>query len=161
MNANIRPMVRADVPRVYEIECACFRSPWSKASLAGELRNDVAHYHVYDCEGKVAGYAGMWVLYEEAHITNIAVVAEFRGRGFARALMLSMMETARRFGATSMTLEVRENNFIAQSLYKSLDFVQNGYRSRYYSDTGEGALLLWNTDIENTLNSAIHGREEE
>ena len=50
-----------------------------------------------------------------------------------------------------MTLEVRETNLAAQRLYSRLDFLQNGYRPRYYSDTGEGALLLWNMDIQRTL----------
>ncbi len=151
MDADIRPMTRRDVPNVHDIECICFRSPWSKMALLGELRNDVAHYHVLEQDGKIAGYAGMWVLFEEAHITNVAVLPEYRCRGNATRLMLSMMESASLLGATSMTLEVRENNLHAQHMYAKLDFAQNGYRPRYYSDTGEGALLLWNTDIQNTL----------
>ena len=120
-------------------------------ALLGELKNDVAHYHVLTQDGKLVGYAGMWVLFEEAHITNVAVLPQYRGRGLATRLMLSMMERASLLGATSMTLEVRENNLTAQRLYGRLGFSQNGYRPRYYSDTGEGALLLWNMDIQNTL----------
>ncbi len=150
MSAMVRHMTRHDVERVYEIECVCFRSPWSKNALAGELRNDVAHYHVLEEDGVLVGYAGMWVLFEEAHVTNVAVLPDFRRKGFARKLMLSMMESARSLGASKMTLEVRENNLAAQSLYRGLDFHQNGYRPRYYSDSGEGALLLWNENIEET-----------
>lgn len=151
MKVEIRPMTRQDVPAVHEVECACFRSPWSKTALLGELRNDVAHYHVLTEDDVIVGYAGMWVLFEEAHITNIGVLAAYRRKGYARKLMLSMMESAKLLGATSMTLEVRENNFGAQKLYEQLGFSQNGYRPRYYDDTGEGALLLWNTDIVKTL----------
>ena len=151
MSMSIRPMRKSDVSAVYEVECACFRSPWSKNSLAGELRNPVAHYHVLDIDGTVAGFAGMWVLFEEAHITNIGVLPEQRRNGYAFALMLSMMEHAQGLGATGMTLEVRETNFGAQKLYQRLGFAQNGYRPRYYEDTGEGAQLLWNTDIAATL----------
>ena len=151
MSELIRPMQRADVGRVHEIECACFSSPWSKMALLGELRNDVAHYHVLECDGVIAGYAGMWVLFDEAHITNIAVMREFRNRGCAERLMRSMMESALLLGATMMTLEVREHNETAQRLYARLDFIQNGFRPRYYQDSGEGALILWNTDIKKTL----------
>lgn len=147
----IRPMERRDVSDVHTIEVKCFSSPWSRSAIAGELKNDVAHYHVLEQGGVIMGYAGMWVLFEEAHITNVAVLPEYRGRGNGEKLMLSMMESALMLGASMMTLEVREHNEIAQNLYRKLDFVQNGYRPRYYQDTGEGALILWNRDIQNTL----------
>lgn len=151
MSVAVRPMTKADVNTVHEIDCVCFRSPWSKMALLGEFRNDVAHYHVAEADGRIAGYAGMWVLFEEAHITNLAVLPEFRRQGIAKEIMLSMMESALLFGATAMTLEVREHNEGAKNLYAQLGFLQNGFRPRYYSDTGEGALLLWNTDIRKTV----------
>lgn len=157
MNAIIRPMTRHDISQVHAIECVCFRTPWSKMALAGELRNDVARYLVIEDEGKLIGYAGMWVLFEEAHITNVAVMPAFRRNGLGKRLMLDMMACARRADAVAMTLEVRESNLGAQSLYETLDFEQNGFRPRYYSDTGEGALLLWNMNIEQTLKN--NGRE--
>lgn len=147
----IRPMTKRDVPRVHEIECACFRSPWSKMAFYGEFRNDVAHYLVIESDGVIVGYGGMWVLFEEAHLTNVAILAPYRRQGRGRRLLLAMMEHAAKFGAEKMTLEVRESNLTAQRLYAKLDFAQNGLRPRYYSDTGEDALLLWNMDIQKTL----------
>jgi len=148
----IRPMERADVSRVHEIECTCFRSPWSKLALLGELRNDVAHYLVMVAEdGVICGYGGMWVLFEEAHVTNVAIMPEYRGKGRGKRLMRAMMRHAVKRGAEKMTLEVRESNTVAQNLYAGLGFEQNGFRPGYYSDTGEGAKLLWNNDIQQTL----------
>lgn len=147
----IRPMERADVSRVHEIECTCFRSPWSKLALLGELRNDVAHYLVMEVDGIICGYGGMWVLFEEAHVTNVAIMPEYRGQGRGKRLMLAMMRHAVKRGAEKMTLEVRESNMVAQKLYAGLGFEQNGFRPGYYSDTGEGAKLLWNNDIQHTL----------
>ena len=147
----IRPMTRQDVPRVHEIECTCFRSPWSKLALLGELKNDVAHYLVMEVDGVICGYGGMWLLFEEAHVTNVAIMPEYRHRGRGRRLMLAMMDHAVKRGAEKMTLEVREGNAVAQHLYATLDFEQNGRRKRYYSDTGEDALLLWNNDIRQTI----------
>ena len=151
MDADIRPMERRDVSAVHGIECLCFSAPWSKLALLGELKNDVAHYHVMERDGAIIGYAGMWVLFDEAHVTNVAILPAFRGQGNGARLMRSMMESALLLGARMMTLEVREKNFTAQRLYARLGFTQNGYRPRYYSDTGEGALLLWNMDIQKTL----------
>ncbi len=151
MHEIIRPMQRQDVSRVHEIECASFLSPWSKLALLGELRNDVAHYLVMEADGVICGYGGMWVLFEEAHVTNVAIMTEYRHQGRGRRLMIAMMEHALVHGAEKMTLEVREGNMVAQRLYASLGFEQNGFRPRYYSDTGEGAKLLWNNNIKETI----------
>ena len=147
----IRPMERKDVNRVHEIECTCFRSPWSKLALAGELRNEVAHYLVMEADGVICGYGGMWLLFEEAHVTNVAIMPEYRGQGRGKRLMLAMMRHAIKRGAEKMTLEVREGNLVAQRLYAKLGFEQNGFRKGYYSETGEGALILWNEDIQQTI----------
>ena len=81
---RFRPMQKADVERVAELERICFRTPWSRAALAGELKNEVAHYLVGECGGRVIAYAGMWVMFDEAHITNVAVDPAFRRRGLGR-----------------------------------------------------------------------------
>ncbi len=148
---TVRPMTKRDVPRVYEIEVQSFRSPWSKLSLLGELHNDVARYYVGEEEGRVVGYGGMWLLFDEAHITNIAIAPEKRGEHLGRYLLYGMMQAAHERGAERMTLEVRETNRVAQNLYYSFDFEKQGFRKRYYEDTGEGAYLLWNDSMGETL----------
>ena len=137
-----RPMQKADVSRVAELERICFRSPWSEQSLAGELKNRIAHYRVGILQESIQAYAGMWVLYDEAHITNVAVAPEYRRMGYGRALMLEMFRTAILYGAGSMTLEVREGNVAALGLYRSFGFTQVGRRPRFYDDPTEDALLL-------------------
>ncbi|MEG1548196.1 MAG: ribosomal protein S18-alanine N-acetyltransferase [Clostridia bacterium] len=147
IEASFRPMQKHDLGRVAELERICFRSPWSERALAGELKNHIAHYCVAECDGSVIGYAGMWVMFDEAHITNVAIDPDFRHNGIGRALMKQMMHTALLHGATRMTLEVRESNALAQSLYFSMGFENAGRRRRYYSDTGEDAFILWNNDL--------------
>ena len=148
---TIRGMLRKDISRVYEIECVCFRSPWSKLSLLKELRNDLAYYRVMESEGTLIGYAGVWIIFEEAHVTNVAIMPEWRNRGYGEKLMRDLMRVSAEHGATCMTLEVREKNYTAQRLYGRLGFRQNGFRPRYYDDTGEGAILMWNMDIRSAL----------
>ncbi|MBR5804550.1 MAG: ribosomal protein S18-alanine N-acetyltransferase [Clostridia bacterium] len=147
----IREMKLQDIPAVYKIECECFRSPWSRYSLLKELTNEIAYYYVVEEDDRVVAYTGMWVLFDEAHVTNIAVTREYRRRGFAKMLMVRMMQQAVELGAEKMTLEVRESNAAAQKLYAGFGFYQNGFRPRYYEDTGEGALILWNDRIADTL----------
>ncbi len=146
----VRAMKKADVKSVYEIEVLSFRTPWSFRSLMGELKNRVAYYTVLEQDGEIIGYCGMWVLFEEAHITNIAIHPSFRGHGYGKQLLHASMRVAASFGAEMMTLEVREHNTVAQRMYDEMDFLQQGRRKRYYTDTGEDALLLWNRNILQT-----------
>lgn len=148
---TVRAMKKADVKAVYEIEVLSFRTPWSLRSLSGELSNKVAHYTVLELDGEIIGYCGMWVLFEEAHITNIAIHPAFRGNGYGKQLLHGAMRVAASFGAEMMTLEVRETNAVAQRMYDEMDFLQQGRRKRYYTDTGEDALLLWNRRILETI----------
>jgi hypothetical protein len=85
----------------------------------------------------------MWVLLDEAHVTNIAVREAFRGRGLGERLFREMMAVARMQGAKRMTLEVRVSNERAQRLYRKLGFEPSGVRPGYYTDNGEDALIMW------------------
>jgi len=152
---KFRPMGRGDVPAVAEIERICFRSPWTERMFLSELKNRLAHYHVVESEGKLIAYAGMWAFLDEAHITNVAVLPDYRRQGLGTKIMLWSMEAASRYKATKMTLEVRVSNLGAQAMYANVGFTVAGRRKRYYSDTGEDALVLWNEDIQKTL--AEHG----
>lgn len=139
-----RNMQRRDIARVHEIEKLSFTTPWSYASLLGELKNSAALYIVGHVDSLLCAYAGMWVLFDEAHITNVAVAPQMRGQGIGRAIMLEMMRAAYNTrGAAYMTLEVREKNHVAQNLYHSLGFKKEGVRPKYYTDTGEDGYILW------------------
>ena len=139
---EIRRMQKRDIPAVYEIECICFRSPWSKLSLLSELRNDVACYLVLTVDDRIVGYGGMWFIVDEAHVTNIAIAKAHRGRGLGKLLMETMLQFAADSGMAFMTLEVRRSNEVAQNLYRSHGFVDVGYRKRYYEDNHEDALIM-------------------
>lgn len=155
---TLRAMTRKDIAEVHRIEVLSFRSPWSKLSLMGELKNNVAHYVVAELDGELIGYCGMWVLFDEAHITNIAIAPEHRGRSYGKKMLLGAMEIAEHLGAIAMTLEVRETNTVAKNMYFGLGFEKQGFRKGYYSDTGEGALLLWNRNIPVAVknNACVH-----
>lgn len=156
-NITFREMTVPDIETVYGIECSCFTQPWSVESLINELtENDVAYYAVAEFDGRVIGYAGMWVVCEEAHMTNIAVDSAFRCRGAATGLIIHLMKKALDKHSNCITLEVRESNYNAQRIYYSLGFGYVGTRKKYYSDTGENALILWNKDIASTLERNEH-----
>jgi ribosomal-protein-alanine N-acetyltransferase len=139
-----RFMKEEDIDQVLEIEHASFTTPWSREAFYNELNmNKFAIYIVLEVDKKVVGYCGVWIVIDEAHVTNIAILPEYRGRKFGDALMQQLFEVARSMGAKSMTLEVRVTNYIAQSLYQKFGFQKGGLRKRYYTDNQEDALVMW------------------
>ncbi|WP_461202853.1 ribosomal protein S18-alanine N-acetyltransferase [Anoxybacillus sp. TBDG-1] len=144
MDVCFRFMTLQDLDRIVEIEQLSFTLPWSRSSFYQELTNNrYARYIVMEYDGQIIGYCGMWLVMDEAHITNIAVLPEFRGKKLGEALMKQAMALAREEGAQTMTLEVRVSNNVAQSLYRKLGFLNGGIRKRYYSDNQEDALVMW------------------
>lgn len=144
MNIAVRTMQPGDVDAVAAIEAISFSMPWSRESFAQELEeNDLAHYLVVEADGKVVGYAGMWIILDEAHVTNIAMLPEYRGLGLGEKLVSTLMEQARSLGAVCMTLEVRKSNAGAQRFYGRLGFIPRGLRRQYYTDTQEDAIIMW------------------
>lgn len=141
---TIRRMTLADVDQVHAIELATFPVPWSRQSLVDEMeRNVCARYLVaVDDAGSILAYAGAWIIFDEAHVTNVAVAQTHRGQGIGKQIMLALMQYAANLGADYLTLEVRRSNTVAQALYKKLGFVELAVRKRYYEDNGEDALLL-------------------
>ena len=139
----IRRMNRDDLDAVTAIEKATFATPWSRESFRQELeRNVAARYLVAETDSRVIGYAGAWVILDESHITNIAVLEAFRGRGIGKQLTQALLQYLSNLGACYATLEVRVSNERAQNLYKELGFINVGKRKRYYEDNGEDAFLM-------------------
>lgn len=147
MNENqayIRRMTIDDVEAVYRIEVESFKTPWSLDAFDNEIRkNQLAVYFVAVFEEEVIGYAGMWTVVDELHVTNVAVTPSFRGRGISKLLMDALFNYAHQMGFISITLEVRTNNAVAISLYEQYGFKALGVRKGYYQDTNEDALIMW------------------
>ncbi|MDA8189736.1 MAG: ribosomal protein S18-alanine N-acetyltransferase [Dehalococcoidales bacterium] len=96
---------------------------------------------------KLAGYAGLWLMLDEAHVTTIAVRPSLRGHGLGELLFVGLTDLAMALGARYMTLEVRVSNIVAQNLYKKYGFHEEGIRKRYYSDNSEDALIMWSEPL--------------
>ena len=141
---SVRRMTKADVKAVYAIETATFSVPWPETSFHHELEeNPAARYLVaVDEDDTVIAYAGAWMIFEEGHITNIAVREAFRGRGVGRVLTKALIQYAANLGVQYMTLEVRKSNMVAQNMYKQLGFEKLSVRKRYYPDNQEDAILM-------------------
>ena len=137
-----------DLPQVVRIEQESFHHPWSADYFRRELTfNRIARYMVICLMGTVVGYVGIWFIVGEVHITTIAVQFEHRRKGLGETLLISVIDQARDHGALFITLEVRASNQAARSLYGKYGFAEVGLRSRYYSETGEDAVIMSTGDI--------------
>jgi len=99
----------------------------------------------------VVGFAGIWIMADEAHITNIAMRELYRRRGVGELLLISIIDLATELNVRFITLEVRASNTAAQSLYHKYGFTQVGLRRGYYTDDGENAVLMTTENITSAL----------
>ncbi len=150
-------MTAEHVSSVWEIEKGSFSCPWSRESFEMELDNDHARYVIAKEGAEVVGYAGYWRIYDEAHVTNVAIRKDRRGKGYGKALMVRLMDLAAAEGVGAMTLEVRVTNLTARHLYDGLGFVIAGVRPGYYEDNGEDAVIMWNTSYFKDKAIGRHG----
>lgn len=139
----VRDLVSDDLDAILVMERLCFTIPWTRGMFDEELANERAQYLVATVDGTVAGYAGSWWIFDEGHITNVAVHPDQRRRGVGAALIRALLECGRIAGVRSFTLEVRRGNEAAIGLYESFGFHVDGVRRGYYEDTGEDALIMW------------------
>src|SRR5215208_6442128 len=94
-------------------------------------------------QSAIIGFAGMWLAFDEAHVTTIGVDPTHRSHGFGELLLLCIFDEAIARRANWLTLEVRVTNVAAQALYRKYGFTAHGTRKRYYSDNNEDALIMW------------------
>jgi len=135
------------IPAILEIEREANTAPWSEQAFINELDHPNGIFLVVRVDGEIAGYGGVWIVVDEAHITTIAVRPENRRQGLARKLMNELLTNAQKRGATCSTLEVRAGNEAAVKLYESLGYRTIATRRAYYPDNREDALVMWNYDL--------------
>ena len=128
---EIRPMNELDVPVVVAIERSSYQFPWSEGIFRDCLRVGYV-CRLVEIGSDIAGYGIMSIGAGEAHILNVCVRDDFRGRGVARRLMAYLIDRAGIAGMHEAFLEVRPSNTVAARLYYSMGFEQVGVRRGYY-----------------------------
>lgn len=132
-----------DISKMHAIEKASFPTPWSfDALFADAFLNGNTIYLVAEYCKDITAYGGMWLVLDEAHITNIAVKQDCRRMGIADKLLSYLVEMAVKNGATTMILEVRTSNSPALALYHKHGFHEVGIRKGYYSNPVEDAFIM-------------------
>jgi [ribosomal protein S18]-alanine N-acetyltransferase len=147
----IRDLAPGHIDGVMEIEGVSFPTPWSRRMFEEEIGRGFsdAIVAVGDPGGEVLGYAICWTVAEESHLLNIAVRPDARGAGLGGSLVRECIRRGARAlppfpppRARRIYLEVRRGNEPALRLYRREGFTFAGVRKRYYTDTGEDAIVL-------------------
>ena len=157
---HFRTLLPEDAEGVARVERENFPTPWSREDFWREASNDFACYIVALDDMEIIGFAGCWISFEEAQVTNIALTSAQRGRGLGKVLMAKLMRAAAERGAERMTLEVRPSNTPALRLYEGLGFAAIGVRKKYYQDNDEDAILMWHTKLKEFANERCAGETD-
>ena len=125
------------------MERQCFSVPWTREQLAAQLSDSM---HIFlaaeDENGRAVGYVGLMYVLDEGYISNVAVSPSRRREGIADMLLAELYARAKVKKLSFLTLEVRESNIPAQSLYKKHGYTEVGRRKGYYSLPKEDAVLM-------------------
>ena len=139
----LRPMQPRDVDAVLAVERSAFAVSWPATAFQNELtQNAMARYLVLDEGGEVAGFGGLWLMLDEAHVVTVAVRPERRRRGLGRLIVHGLMLLAESQGMELATLECRVSNLAARALYGCYGFYEVGLRHKYYPDNQEDAVIM-------------------
>lgn len=141
----IRKMQIDDVAGVMDVDTGSFPAPWTKSVYEQELiENDFAHYFVLVNEAEeIIGYVGLWIIFEDAQITNIAVHKDYRGKKIGEKLFGFALSYSYQQGAQKLSLEVRPSNVVAKTMYRKFGLQKGGIRKNYYPDNSEDAIVMW------------------
>ncbi|NIR50541.1 ribosomal protein S18-alanine N-acetyltransferase [candidate division KSB1 bacterium] len=135
-------MTEQDLNSVHGIERKSFRNPWSRQSIAREIRNPDSLTLVVEKDHFVVGYVICWCVCDEAHVGTLAVDSRFRRTKIGEKLLRQLTKDLTRKNINHVYLEVRHSNLAAQKLYKKFGFKVSGVRKNYYSKENEDALLM-------------------
>lgn len=139
---GIYKMKKTDVAAVAELERECFSSPWSEKALLDALESEVSLFLAAKTDAKTIGYIGVSAILDEAYVSNIAVTKSARRNGVGKALLNEAEKLCRERGCSFLSLEVRESNLPAVSLYERCGFSVCGKRKNFYTNPREDALIM-------------------
>lgn len=134
---------REQLDDILLMERQCFSVPWTLEQLAAQLSDSM---HIFlaaeDENGSAIGYVGLMYVLDEGYISNVAVSPSRRREGIADMLLAELYARAKEKKLSFLTLEVRESNIPARSLYKKHGYTEVGRRKGYYSLPKEDAVLM-------------------
>ena len=137
----IRQFTLGDEKGIAALEKECFSSPWSENAILESYNSDTKFF-VFEENETILGYAGLQTVLDEGYVTNIAVTKLARGRGIGKALINTLIDFGKDKKLAFISLEVRQSNIPAISLYTKCGFKDMGKRKNFYQNPIEDAKIL-------------------
>ena len=137
-----------DLEPLVRMERACFTHPWTPGQIEESLHSPargrvlVLRSPRIAEPGRLVAYCIHRIVLDELDICTLAVAEPWRRCGLGRWLLDRVLEMAERRGVRSAFLEVRQSNWAALELYRSVGFEIVGCRRGYYETPREDAFLL-------------------
>jgi ribosomal-protein-alanine N-acetyltransferase len=144
---SVVPMTEEHILEVARIEEESFSVPWSKNAFLESIKLEHSIFLTALYDGEIVGYIGMYKVFNDVDITNIAVSKEYRKKGVAKALMTEAFKRVKELGASGVMLEVRKTNLFAINLYEKFGFINIGIRKNFYEKPVEDAIIMWKKDL--------------
>lgn len=138
----IHPFTRKDIADAVNLEKSCFSNPWSKKAFEEALDNRNSCFFAAEQNGKFVGFAGLYSVFGEGYIYNIAVCDNCRGKGIGTALMQKLLDYSKEKGLEFLSLEVRYSNASAIKLYEKCGFKHTGIRKNFYDKPSEDGIIM-------------------
>ena len=136
----------SDIPTLIELEEMIFPCPWTYDMFEHEVYSDYSNFYIaFDKNGDAAAYFGLWLVVDEGHINNFAVIGKYRGCGVSGQLMKKIFSIGKSADIKVYYLEVRKSNTAAINFYKRHGFFEAGLRKNYYREPLEDAILMAKT----------------
>ena len=148
---KIQSLTTDNLTELLELDKACFDGLWTMQGYLRELESPNSHFLGLFSpfnHSELLGMGCFWSILEEAHITILAVHPQYHGQGLGTALLYAILRSASDLGLERATLEVRDSNHVAISLYQKFGFKTAGKRRGYYKDNNEDALILWLSELQ-------------
>ena len=143
---DIRPLTTAQLDECWRLDLRCFidGEAYSRETFEYLLTSpDSVSYRAVTPDGAMVGFiVGLVEPDSTGHITTLGVAPEHRRRHVARRMMEKAEQGFRRREVRTVRLEVRSINESAQSLYAGLGYVVTQRLPRYYSNGGDGLLMI-------------------
>jgi len=142
-NLKFEHLTEEYIPYLVELEKIIFSDAWSYGMFANELESEFSNFFVLKNEkDEIIAYFGLWIVQDEGHINNFAVIPDYRSLGIANKLMEEIFNIGNEYNVSMYFLEVRKSNSPAINLYKKYGFCEIGVRKLYYRNPREDALLM-------------------
>lgn len=127
-------MLETDIEEVSKIENDVFTDPWPIKFFKEDLNNENAKYYLLKDNDEIIGYAGIWFMFENCDLVNIAIKKDRQGNKLGEKLLKLIIAEAIKENCEFMHLEVKPSNTKAYNLYKKLGFIETRVRKGYYED---------------------------